>query len=306
MDTNHRDSLSQRIRELKKKRNAVILAHNYQIPEVQDVADYVGDSFGLSRTASATDTDVIVFCGVLFMAETASILSPTKKVLMPEPKAGCPMADMITREQLIELKRKHPKAVAVGYVNTTAAVKAELDLCCTSGNAVKVVEALKDAPEIIFVPDKHLANYVSLKTGRKFIAWEGYCPSHVSILAEDIQRAKKQHPKAKVVVHPECTSAVCELADEVVSTEGMCRYAKESSVDEIIVGTEVGIIHRLKKENPGKKFYSASDKATCPNMKLTTLEKILWCLEDMKYEVSVSEEIRLKAHKAVNKMIEIS
>ncbi|MDD5730918.1 MAG: quinolinate synthase NadA [Candidatus Omnitrophica bacterium] len=293
------------IKELKKKRNAVILAHNYQLPEVQDVADYLGDSLELSRMAAKTDAKVIVFCGVHFMAETASILSPDKKVLVPDKNAGCPMANMITAPQLRQLKKEHPKAVVVGYVNTSAEVKAELDYCCTSTNAVTVVNALKDREEIIFVPDKYLADYVSRKTGRKLIAWNGFCPTHVKILPEDIKREKQFHPKAKVIVHPECLPAVLDLADEVLSTSGMCKFAKTTGVKEIIVGTEAGLIYRLKKDNPGKEFYPASEAAVCPNMKRTTQEKVLWSLEELKEEVRVPDEIRKRARKAIDRMLEI-
>jgi quinolinate synthase len=291
-----------KIDKLKKKRKAVILVHNYQPAEIQDIADYLGDSLGLSRIASKTPARAIVFCGVHFMAETASILCPDKKVLMPDINAGCPMADMITKEGLRTLKREHPKAAVVGYVNTSAEVKTELDICCTSTNAIKIINSLKDYKEIIFVPDKYLAHYASKKTGRKLIAWDGYCPTHVKILPEHILKQKRLHPKAKVVVHPECTPPAVDLADEALSTEGMCKYAKLTDASEIIVGTEVGLLHRLRKENPRKKFYPASEQAICPNMKMNTLEKVLWSLEDMKYEIKVPEEVRVKAIKAVDKM----
>ncbi len=293
------------ILKLKKARGAIILVHNYQLGEVQDIADFKGDSLELSIIAGKIDCKVIVFCGVYFMAETASILSPDKKVIMPDINAGCPMADMITAEKLRALKNNHPKAAVVGYVNTPAEVKAELDICCTSTNAVKVVESLKEAAEIIFVPDKYLTYYVATQTKRKLIPWNGYCPTHVKILPEDILKQKELHPKAEVVVHPECTPHVIELADRVLSTSGMCKYAKESKAKEIIVGTEVGLLYRLKKENPDKTFYAATEKAVCPNMKLTTLEKILWSLQDLKYEVKVPSGIRLRAVKAVRKMLEI-
>ena len=227
------------------------------------------------------------------------------------------MVDMITKEQLKALKKEHPEAVVVGYVNTSADVKAEIDICCTSTNAVKIVESLKDTKEIIFVPDKYLAYYVSAKTNRRLIPWDGYCPTHVKILPEDILREREVHPKAKVIVHPECTPPVIQLADEVLSTEGMCKYAKASKASEVIVGTEIGLLYRLQKENSEKKFYPASRQAICPNMKLITLEKILWLLENMnhlpqakrgevKYEVKVPEDIRTKAKKAVDRMLEVS
>lgn len=295
--------LVKKIQQLKKQRNAIILVHNYQIGEVQDIADYVGDSLGLSQTAGHTEADVIVFCGVRFMAETASILCPGKKVLMPDISAGCPMADMITADALRALKKEHPKAQVLSYVNTSAEVKAETDICCTSANAVKIVESLKDIEEIIFLPDKYLAHYVSTKTNRNFITWNGYCPTHVKILPDDILRQKKAHPNAKVIVHPECTPPVIQLADEVLSTEGMCKYARAASASEIIMGTEVGFLYRLQKENPEKKFYPASEKAICPTMKLTTLEKMLRCLENMEYEVKITDEVQLKAKKAVDRML---
>jgi len=297
--------LSKKIEELKKKRNAVILVHNYQLPEVQDIADYRGDSLELSRIAAKTDAEVIVFCGVHFMAETASILSPNKKVIMPDINSGCPMANMITAADLRKLKKEHPGAVAVGYVNTSAEVKAELDYCCTSTNAVAVVNALKDREEIIFVPDKYLADYASKQTGKKLVAWNGFCPTHVRILPEDIEREKKFHPFAKVMVHPECLPAVVAMADAALSTSMMCKFAKESDAKEFIVGTEVGLIYRLKQDNPTKEFYPASERAVCPNMKRTTQEKVLWALEELKEEVKVPEEIRLRAKKAIDRMLEI-
>jgi len=247
--------LIEKIQQLKKERNAVILAHNYQIPEVQDIADYVGDSLGLSVQASKTTADVIVFCGVYFMAETAKILSPDKIVLIPDEKAGCPMADMITADDLRELKAEHPRAKVLCYVNTTAAVKAECDVCCTSGNALQVVrEAFRSDDEIIFAPDRYLAHYVSTQVGRDFITWQGFCPTHARIGTEDIEAQKKRYPQAKVIAHPECTEDVAAMADRVLSTGGMLRYAREAEDREFILCTETGILHRLKKENPGKFF----------------------------------------------------
>jgi len=296
--------IAEKIRELKKKRNAVILAHNYQIPEVQDVADFLGDSLGLSRKAAETPAGTIVFCGVRFMAETAAILSPGKTVLIPDETAGCPMADMIDSAKLIELKKKNPAAIVVSYVNTTAAVKAETDVCCTSANAVSVVEALKNR-EIIFVPDKYLGGFASDKTGKKMILFDGYCRVHMRIFPQDIQKAKEKHPRARVAVHPECRSDVVKLADEVVSTSGMVKFVKETDAEEFIIGTETGIVYRLQKENPDKKIYPASEIAVCENMKKITLEKVLWCMEEMKYEVKVNEEIRKKALKSIERMLEI-
>jgi len=295
----------QNIDKLRKERNAVILAHNYQLPEVQDIADHCGDSLELSRIAAKSDKKVIVFCGVFFMAETASILCPDKIILIPDPLAGCPMANMIDAEDVRQLKARHPKAVVVGYVNTPAEVKAELDVCCTSTNAIDIISKIKDE-EIIFVPDKYLADYVSKKTNKRLITWEGYCPTHVKILPEDIIKKVRQHPGAKVMVHPECRPEVVELADEVLSTGKMCVFAKKSSAREFIVGTEAGMIHRLQKDNPDKKFYPASDNAVCPNMKRTTLEKVLWSLEENKTVVSVSDDIRRRARRAIDKMVELA
>lgn len=297
--------LEGRIKELKKKRNAIILAHNYQLPEVQDVADYRGDSLELSRIAAKTDAEIIIFCGVYFMAETASILSPDKKVIMPDINAGCPMANMLKASDLRKLKESHPQAVVVGYVNTSAEVKAELDYCCTSTNAVAVVNALKDKEEIIFVPDKYLADFVAKKTGRKMIIWNGFCPTHIRILPEDVKREKKFHPFAKVMVHPECLPQVVAMADAALSTSQMSKFAKESEAAEFIVGTEIGLIYRLKKDNPKKEFYPASERAVCPNMKRTTQEKIVFALEELKEEVRVPDEIRKRAKKSIDRMLEI-
>jgi len=304
MTGNNNAELNERILSLKGKRKAVILVHNYQLGEVQDIADFVGDSLDLSQRAAATDADVIVFCGVHFMAETASILCPGKIVLLPDINAGCPMANMITAEKLRERKEECIGASVVCYVNSSAEVKAESDICCTSANAIKVIESL-DANEILFVPDQYLGNYASTKTNKKMILWPGYCPTHVRILPQEITRLKLEYPKAEVIVHPECRSEVTILADEVLSTSGMLKFARKTEAKEIIVGTEIGIIYRLKKENPGKKFIPASEQAVCPNMKLVTLEKILWSLEEMSFEVKVPEEIRLKAKLAVDKMLEI-
>jgi quinolinate synthase len=294
--------LVEKISALKKKRNAVILVHNYQLGEVQDIADFVGDSLELSQNAAKTAADVIVFCGVHFMAETASILCPDKVVLLPDINAGCPMANMITAESLRAKKKEHPHAVVVCYINSSAAVKAESDICCTSANAVQIVRML-DTQEILFVPDQYLGHYVSARTGRKMILWPGFCPTHVRIRAEGIKELRQEYPQAKVVVHPECRPDVIALADEVASTSGMCRYAQRDEVKEMVVGTEVGIIHRLRKENPGKRFIPVSEQAICPNMKLITLEKVLWSLEEMSPEVKVPDEIRVRAIAAVDRML---
>ncbi|MDD5711763.1 MAG: quinolinate synthase NadA [Smithellaceae bacterium] len=292
------------IQKLKKERKAVILAHNYQLPEVQDVADFVGDSLGLSIQASRTEAEIIVFCGVHFMAETAKILSPGKKVLLPDPDSGCPMADMITAEQLRILKKEHPGAKVLCYVNTSAEVKAECDMCCTSANAEAIVrDHMKDEGEIIFVPDQYLATYVAEKTGREFYIWKGYCPTHARILPENIVRQREEHPRAEVLVHPECTPALTAIADQVLSTEGMCRYVAASPHDEFIVATEVGILHRMEKENPGKRFYPASKFAICLNMKRTTQEKILWSLQDLVHEIDVPAQTISRARRCIDGML---
>jgi len=296
--------LAERILKLKQEKNAVILVHNYQLGEVQDIADFVGDSLGLSQNAAKTEAEVIVFCGVHFMAETAAITCPEMTVLLPDRHAGCPMANMITAEQLRQKKKKLPGATVVCYINSTAAVKAESDICCTSANAIQVVESV-DNDEILFVPDQYLGHYVSTKTNKKIHLWPGYCPTHARILPEHIRQLKKENPQAKVLVHPECRPDVIALADEVASTGGIIRYARRDDVKEIIVGTEIGIIHRLKKENPGKKFIPVTEQAVCPNMKMITLEKVLWSLEEMRPVVKVPEATRIKAKAAVDKMLAI-
>jgi len=298
-------SLVGRILKLKKARNAVILAHNYQLGEVQDIADFVGDSLELSQKAARTDADVIVFCGVHFMAETASILCPDKVVLLPDDHAGCPMADMVTAEGLRQKKQELPGATVVCYINSSAEVKAESNVCCTSANAIKVIESLDGAHDILFVPDQYLGHYIESRTGKKMILWPGFCPTHLRILPQHIVRLKQEYPQAKVIVHPECRPEVIALADEVLSTSGIIKFAQKTEAKEVIVGTEIGIIHQLNKGNPGKRFIPASEQAVCPNMKRISLEKILWSLEEMSPEVKVSEEIRLKAKSAVDKMLEI-
>jgi quinolinate synthase len=300
---NHK-SREERIQELKKERNAIILVHNYQPGEIQDIADFVGDSLELSQKAAGTDADVIVFCGVHFMAETASILCPDKTVLLPDANAGCPMADMITAEQLRQKRKELPKATVVTYVNSSAEVKAESDLCCTSANGVKIVASL-DSEEILFVPDQYLGQYIASQTGKRMALWPGYCPTHARMQPEDIIRRKQEYPRAKVVVHPECRPEVIALADEAASTSGIIRYAGREDVSELIVGTEMGIIHRLIKENPGKKFIQVSENAICPDMKLITLEKVLKSLETMTPQVKVPEAIRVRARAAVDRMLAI-
>jgi quinolinate synthase len=296
--------ITNKINRLKSAKNAVILVHNYQLGEVQDIADFVGDSLELSQKAARTDAQVIVFCGVHFMAETASILCPDKIVLLPDLAAGCPMANMITAAQLVERKAELPNARVVCYVNSPAEVKAESDVCCTSANAVKVVNSLA-ADEILFVPDQYLGHYVSTQTDKKIYFWPGYCPTHARIRPEDILREKAAHPNARVMVHPECRPETIAVADEVLSTGGMARYVWESPLKEFIVGTEIGLIYRLRKDNPGKVFYPASEQAVCPRMKLITLEKVLESLEQMAPEIKVPDTIRFKAKRAIDKMLEI-
>lgn len=294
----------EKIEELKKQRNAVILAHNYQPADIQDLADFAGDSLGLSIQASKTDADVIVFCGVQFMAETASILSPDKTVLLPEIAAGCPMADMITAKQLVKLKEQHAGALVVCYVNSTAEVKAQSDYCCTSSNAVEVVNSLPLDRKIIFVPDQHLGRFTAERTGRELILWPGYCPTHVLITEDDILKAKEEYPEAIVLAHPECSEPVKEYADQLLSTGGMLNFAAASNAKEFIIATEIGIIHALKKQNPNAKFIAASKRAVCPNMKKITFDKVIDSLENNKYIIQVPEDIRIRARTALDRMVE--
>ncbi|MCE5340513.1 MAG: quinolinate synthase NadA [Planctomycetaceae bacterium] len=299
------DKIIEKINTLKKKKNAIILAHNYQIGEVQDIADVCGDSLELSRKAANNNADVIVFCGVLFMAETASILSPNKTVLLPDKNAGCPMADMIDAKQLTELKAKYPDAVVVCYVNSSAEVKAISDYCCTSSNAVDVVNAIDADKKIIFVPDKNLGQVVKERTGRDIVLWLGYCPTHHHASAEDLQKTKSTYPDAMVLAHPECPVEIRNCADLLLSTGQMLNYVKNSDRREFIITTEVGIIHTLKKQNPEKVFYPASERFVCPNMKKITLEKILFALEDNKYVIKVPDEIADKARGALERMVAV-
>ena len=299
------EQLLQKIGKLKEQRKAVILAHNYQPGEIQDLADFTGDSLGLSIKASQTDAQVIVFCGVRFMAETAAILCPGKTVLLPDKFAGCPLADMITAQQLRRLKQKNPGALVVCYVNSSAEVKAESDYCCTSANAVELVNSLPADRTIIFVPDQHLGRFVAERTGRDMVLWPGYCPTHVLITEDDIKNAKAQHPDAVVMAHPECTEPVKALADQLLSTGQMLKFAAKSPAKKFIVATEIGIIHALKKQNPQAEFIAATDRAVCPNMKKITLAKIIGSLEDMQYRVTVSEETAKRAKKSLDRMVEI-
>lgn len=299
-----RTEIAERIAGLKQQRKAVILAHNYQLGEVQDIADFTGDSLELSRRATEVEADVIVFCGVMFMAETAKILNPDRAVLIPDPRAGCPLADMAPVEEVRRKKAELPGVPVVAYVNTTAAVKAEADICCTSANAVEVVESVPE-DRVLFVPDKNLGHWVQRHTKKEVILWNGHCPTHQRIMAQDVRRLKEQHPEAVLVVHPECTPEVIDLADEVLSTGQMIRWARGAEAKEVIVGTEVGLIHRLKAENPEKKFIAVGLLTTCPNMKRITLEKVLWSLEDRQYPVEVAEDVAAKARRAIARMLEV-
>ena len=293
------------IRRLARERRAVILAHNYCLPEVQEIADYAGDSLELARRATQVDADVIVFCGVSFMAETAKILNPAKTVIVPDPTAGCPMADMITGAQLRELKAKHPGAKAVCYVNSTAEVKAECDMCVTSGNAEKVMKTFGPEETILFVPDQHLGGHVAGLLGRRYELWQGYCPVHAALTAETIAKARAAHPGAVVMVHPECAAPVRDAADQALSTGGMCKFARESAATDFIVGTEIGILHRLRKENPGKRFHPVLETLVCANMKKTTLENVRNALRDLKTEVVVPVDVAVKAREAIEKMLAV-
>ncbi len=295
--------LIEKITSFRKKMNAIILAHNYQRPEIQDIADFTGDSLELSRKAAATDADVIVFCGVHFMAETAKILSPQKTVLLPDENAGCPMAEMITAEQLSQEKMKYPGVQVVCYVNSSAEVKAGSDICCTSANAVDVVQAMDRDKPILFVPDQYLGHYVMGKSGRNMHLWPGYCPTHMKIGVDDINRQKARYPDAKVVVHPECRPDVINAADEALSTGGIIRYSKAYQGNTLIVGTETGILHRLSKENPAVEYVPVTARAVCPNMKLITLEKVLWAMEASKPQVEIPENVRQSALSAVDRML---
>lgn len=293
------------IARLKAERKAVILAHNYQRPEVQDIADFVGDSLGLSRKAQSTEAETIVFCGVHFMAETASILNPSKRVLLPDALAGCSMADMISVDVLLDLKEKHPGALVVAYVNTTAAIKAESDICCTSSNAVEVVNSLPKDREVIFIPDKYLGGFVAKQTGRKMILYDGWCPIHMEVREHGIAQLQKEHPGALVVAHPEAPLEVTLKADIVCSTEQMIHAVRESPATEFIIGTETGIIHKLKRENPGKRFYAANDLAVCPHMKMNSLERIHSSLLNLKPEVKVPESLRERAWLPIQRMLDL-
>ena len=295
------------IQRLRRERRAVILAHTYQTGDIQDVADFVGDSYGLSKKAAEVrDAEVIVFCGVQFMAETAAVLNPGRAVIMPDPEAGCPMADMITADQLRAFKAEHPGAPVVCYVNSTAEVKAESTVCCTSSNAVKVVRSLGDVPEILFVPDMYLGMFVEKQIGRKMVLWKGFCPTHAMIRAETVQRLRQENPDAKVMVHPETRPEVQELADFVLSTGQMIELAKKTDIRKFVVGTEDGILHALRLTAPAIEFVHLSPFLRCPNMKKTTLAEIARSLETLETRITVPEAVAGGARRSIQAMLDIA
>jgi quinolinate synthase len=304
MAIDYQKKIIDKILELKKENNAIILAHNYVLGDVQDIADFCGDSLELSFKAANVEENVIVFAGVRFMAETAKILSPEKTVLHPVPESGCPMADMADIDSLKEFKEQYPDAVTVCYVNSTADIKTEVDICCTSGNAEKVVGNMPEGKQIIFLPDKNLGANIAKNLNREIILWDGFCPTHMRIQPEMIEHKKKEFPNAVVIVHPECTPKVVALADKSLSTGGMLAFAKNTNVEQIIVGTEIGIIHRLQKENPEKMFIPISEQAICMNMKMIDLNDILYSLEHMQYKVELDIETIEKAKVPIARMLE--
>lgn len=299
------EELQKEVLELKRELNAIIVAHNYQRPEVQDIADFTGDSLELARECVGTRAEVIVFCGVLFMAETAAILNPDTTVLLSHRDAGCPLADTIDVDSLREWKERYPKAAVVAYVNTTAAIKAESDICCTSANGVEVVNAIPDE-EILFIPDKNLGHYVSTKTDKKIVLYPGFCAVHDNLTVEEVGKARQRYPEARVLVHPECRPEVIELADAALSTSQMLRYARASNAKDFLIGTEEGMLYPLKKENPDKEFHLISDSLVCPDMKMTTLETVIETMKARKNIVTVPEEIRVRAKRAIAMMLAIS
>lgn len=301
-----KEEIIKEIQDLKKKRNAVIVAHNYQVDDVQEVADVIGDSLALSKYCANVDKDVIVFCGVHFMAESAKILSPEKTVLLPEIDAGCPMADMVTKDALIEEKKKYPNATVVCYINSSAEVKSECDICCTSSNAIDIVRAVK-SKDILFVPDQNLGSYVAKMVPEKnVILWKGYCVTHHRVKKDEIAKVKELHPNAEILVHPECQPDIVEAADFAGSTKQIIDYAAKSNKNEFIIGTEMGVLFKLKKDNPEKSFYLLSQGLICPNMKKTSLTSVYNALNEMKYEINLDETIRLKAKKSLDNMLKLS
>ncbi|MDF2926311.1 MAG: quinolinate synthetase [Paenibacillaceae bacterium] len=296
--------MKERILQLKKERNAIILAHYYQRDEIQEIADFRGDSFLLAQKAASTDADVIVFCGVHFMGESAKILAPDKTVLIPDERAGCPMADMVNVDGLRRLKAQHPNAKVVAYINTSADVKAETDICCTSANALKVIEAV-DADEVIWVPDKNLGDYVSKHTNKKLIIWEGYCNTHDMLTVRDVEEMKAQYPHAQFVVHPECRPEVVKLGDFVGSTTAIIKYCKESDCQEFIVGTEDGTGYQLRLDSPHKQFHFATKYLVCPNMKVNNLKKVVKCLETLAPQIYVPQHIADRARLSLERMLQV-
>ena len=295
----------EKISYLKKKINAVILAHNYQLPEIQDIADFTGDSLGLSQEAASTDADVIIFCGVDFMAETAKILSPEKKVILPARDATCPMADMITSDELKEFKKEYPEAAVVSYVNTTADVKAESDVCCTSSNAIKIVRSVQE-DTVIFTPDKNLAWYVSQNVDKKIISWAGFCSVHDNIKLEEVKKNKLKYPDAVFIAHPECRSEVLQVADYISSTSRMFDVVRKVAKRTFIIGTEEGIVYPLKKQFPDRIFIPAQTDIICPNMKKVTLDKVIDSMENLSPEIKLDDSIMSKARQSLNRMLELS
>ena len=294
--------LKERILQLKKERNAIILAHYYQRDEIQEIADFRGDSFLLAQKAASTDADVIVFCGVHFMGESAKILAPNKTVIIPDERAGCPMADMVNVDGLKKLKAQHPNAKVVAYINTSAEVKSETDICCTSANAIKVIESV-DADEVIWVPDKNLGDYVQKHTNKKLIIWEGYCNTHDMLTVRDVEEMKAQYPNAQFVVHPECRPEVVKLGDFVGSTTAIIKYCKESDCQEIIVGTEDGTGYHLRLDSPHKTFHFATKYLVCPNMKVNNLKKVAKCLETLSPQIYVPPHIADQARLSLERML---
>jgi quinolinate synthase len=298
-------ALKEELMKLKKERNAVILAHYYQIEEIQEVADFLGDSLDLSRKACTVDSDVIVFCGVRFMAESAKILNPQKTVLLPVPEAGCPLADMITGEQVRKMREKYPDAAVVCYVNSSAEVKAESDICCTSSNAVKIIKSLSNK-QVIFIPDQNLGHYASrFVPDKEIILWNGFCIVHHRIRLNDVEWAREKYPEAEILVHPECKPEVIDAVDFVGSTAQILKRVSESSKSEFVIGTEFGISYKLKKDNPGKKFYPLKPDLTCINMKKSAFEDVINSLRYMRHQIEVDENIRNKAYRALERMLEV-
>ncbi|QGT98912.1 Quinolinate synthetase [Candidatus Syntrophocurvum alkaliphilum] len=296
--------LQKEIKHLKEKNNAYIIVHLYQRPEIQEVADFIGDSYQMALKAKESDAQIIIVAGVTFMAETVFILCPDKKVLIPEPLATCPMAEMLTAKQLIEFKAKYPNAVVVAYVNTSAEVKALVDVCCTSSNATKIINQIPQDKEILFVPDKNLGSYLQTISGRNIISWQGYCPTHNHVSVDEVNAIKDKHPQAKLLVHPECIKEVVDQADFIGSTSAIINYALNSEESDFIIGTEHGVLYPMMKNRNDKNFYLASEKLICPTMKSITLEKIIYCLENHNNQVTVEENIRKDAAKSLNQMIE--